>query len=417
LAEQQQRRQQQSRAASDATDATEKAAEKKLKEATLQAIKTQQVAHDAEEKARQAEQQQAQRQQQQQAQMVAGAAAAAQAATTELASRAADVSTVVSAASSTAAAATAATATAAPAAAAAPSSTAPERLEERPPPAVTQSASPPAVTQAEAAAGAAASRCPAAKPPRGLLYNHLSKTGGTAMKEMLKLAMDAPSPTVSFVNVNGHVHDTDAVGALGALVIQDDTAHELQLAPTDAAAFFVIGLIRRPCDYMVSYWAYTSDRQRKLHTEADTGKWGLHPPYSGDDDLARFTKWLSTVVMMRDGGRSWLQGSTFMSQALHDRIPDPSLVHCWVTTHRMVDDLKRCMKQYEACGGTWAETGLTAANIAEAAKRTAGFSDGDIRPSPHAGCSTYFKNATLMKLVMDSEEAVIRDYHLDSCCG
>ena len=37
--------------------------------------------------------------------------------------------------------------------------------------------------------------------------------------------------------------------------------HDMRLTSTDAASFFIIGLVRRPCDYMMSVWASSSANQ------------------------------------------------------------------------------------------------------------------------------------------------------------
>ena len=42
-----------------------------------------------------------------------------------------------------------------------------------------------------------------------------------------------------------------------------------------------------------------------------------------------------------------------MSTSIRDRYDDPGLAHCWVRTHSMVDDLKKCMRDYQACGGKY----------------------------------------------------------------
>ena len=307
--------------------------------------------------------------------------------------------------------------------------------------------------------------CPAASPPRGVLYNHLGKTGGTYMKELLKAAMGASrssNSNVSYVNIDGHVSgDSPLLGPDGALIIQDDVNKELRTTEADAASFFHIGMVRRPCDYMVSAWAFTSLGVRhtahvnriaeSLHSRtpvaalslvshdkeaahADAAMksmaemtyqemmgvsdpnrlWGSSPPYDNDPDRSRFATWLSSAGDKRDAGKSWNDGSRFMSSHLEQRYDDPDVVHCWVRTHLMLDDLKKCMLQYGACGGKWAGPDSLSDERVVAAKKAA---DAGIAPSTYASCSSFFSNSTLMATVMHSEAKLIAKYKLDTCCS
>ena len=77
--------------------------------------------------------------------------------------------------------------------------------------------------------------------PHGILYNHISTTGGTTMKGLLrdvmgtkggsKLGDDRSGWNVTFVDVEHHVegNDTDLVGKDGALVVEEDVRHDLHV--------------------------------------------------------------------------------------------------------------------------------------------------------------------------------------------
>lgn len=172
--------------------------------------------------------------------------------------------------------------------------------------------------------------------PHGILYNHISTTGGTTMKGLLrdvmgtkggsKLGDDRSGWNVTFIDVEHHVegNDTDLVGKDGALVVEEDVRHDLhvrraasrpthtptpppplgipqphgtsstprtcthmtpQVTARDAANFFVIGVVRRPCDYMVSRWAKSSEskRARNATRAAAEGYWGETSPYDSSD--------------------------------------------------------------------------------------------------------------------------------------
>ena len=89
-------------------------------------------------------------------------------------------------------------------------------------------------------------------------------------------------------------------------------------------------------------------------------------------------------------------------------------VHCWVRTHSMAADLRVCMAQYEACGGTYVREGLSASAVKLAERKG---NDG-IAPSKYASCSTFFKEGTdTWASVMKSEAQLIADYDLGKCCS
>ena len=317
--------------------------------------------------------------------------------------------------------------------------------------------------QPEPLRAVAGSRCPSANPPKGLLYNHMSKTGGTTMKLLLTEAMGVKNSqgNVTLHHAESHIAGSDkSLGKDGALIFQDDTARDLQARPStqpptpspdpsralsstcgkrpdrhahntrlaaphappclasvssqttsqDAASFFVLGVVRRPCDYLVSTWAWSSMLNRGKTSGTFLGK---TPPYDNPEDQAAFASWMGEVISHRDAGEGWYSGSKFMSSALNSRYQDPNQVHCWVRTHSMTDDLKKCMAQYGSCGGTYSLEGLAADRMDEARSKA----NAAIKPTETAKCSTFFKNSSLMKDVMSSESSLISKYNLGSCCS
>lgn len=292
-------------------------------------------------------------------------------------------------------------------------------------------ASPTPMLPAEANAEAA-SNCPS-KNLYGILYNHISKTGGTMFKGLLREAMGAPNPdggnrSTVIVHKAGQHRSTDGTtsatqgkkpGTEGALVIQEDVHHDLTIAAKDSLDYFVIGLVRRPCDYMLSSWSAGSSRIHEtdpVHAEKQ-GVWGLSRPYDNPKDRERFRLWFDHVTANRDSGRDFYEGegAIYMSSALAKRIPDPTLVHCWVRTHEMVDDLKKCMKQYEGCGGLYDKDGLSDERVA-GIKQLAEEAVTPAEQQTHAACNTFF-NKTMMNTVMKSESSVISHFNLGSCCS
>ena len=106
--------------------------------------------------------------------------------------------------------------------------------------------------------------CPANKRPWGVLFNHVSKTGGTSFKQLLeqatgglrKTAIRVHGLNIDYFNSNRHYTSNPSHSPNGALVIQDDVHHGLKLTRGDAQNFFTIGLVRRPCDYLLSSWVW-----------------------------------------------------------------------------------------------------------------------------------------------------------------
>ena len=143
-------------------------------------------------------------------------------------------------------------------------------------------------------------------------------------------------------------------------------------------------------------------------------KFGTSPPYDNSQDRARFATWFHDIARNRDEGKARHEGSIFMSSAIADRYDDPDYVHCWVRTHEMVDDLKGCLEQYEACGGEhYDREALDDPKRVAAAKARA---DEGIPPSKYAACSSFF-NSTLVSTVMQSEAALVERYGLGKCCS
>jgi len=152
--------------------------------------------------------------------------------------------------------------------------------------------------------------CPTTNPPAGVLYNHLSKTGGTSLTARF-YALKSPDMPLVKAGSREEMRQIK-LGRDGALVIQVDT-QPIQVSASDAARFFVIGLVRRPCDYALSIWSFSSDRcltctlehtapwnntaapycsLDSLRSSYLAGSYGDTPPYTSAGDLARFDRWV-----------------------------------------------------------------------------------------------------------------------------
>lgn len=230
-------------------------------------------------------------------------------------------------------------------------------------------------------------------------------------------------PNMTIINGMEHLPNETLMGVHGALVIQEDL-NDITVNADDSDSFFVIGLVRRPCDFMVASWAAMSP---KAHLR-DNESYGVNPPYNNAADRARFETWANKVVEARDQDRSTKHGAILESVAFKDRYGEhtwledsegqvfqfPKNVHCWVRTEDMAHDLRVCMHQYQSCGGTWHKEGLSDAKVEEATERA----NKGIPPGDHATCSQIFTQGTsTWNSVMKSEKPLVDQYHLGKCCS
>jgi hypothetical protein len=207
-----------------------------------------------------------------------------------------------------------------------------------------------------------------------LLFNHIAKTGGTAMKHVLRQLV--PRDDVR---------------------IQEDIMTDAQLTSKDKQNFFVIGLVRRPCDYLVS-WYY------QLHDFKPT---------------STFEKF---VTSQTNGVSNHSQKKPkLMSEALVDRYASGENVHCMIQTHKLEAGILDCMHKFKACGGailganekgfSLKSTVKRALNEAVAIAHSRGRSVGN-----HPACTELF-NKEMETRVLATEQSVIDKYGLESCCS
>jgi len=240
--------------------------------------------------------------------------------------------------------------------------------------------------------------CQSDTKPIGVLYNHISKTGGTMMKQVLQMVLGGKLSGQSRILTKDHSLPSAAELAYfpqnGAFIVQDDVQHGLQVTAEDAQHYFIIGLLRRPCDFALSNWAYESDK----HVQHKWPRDGLQAPYDTPEDLVKFHDYVAYEATREEQKQS-------MTAKLASRIPDPSLVHCWARTHSLVQDVKGCMSKFVGCGGNvtfsdWASFGEHHAQMT----------------SDHAPCDHYF-NATHMATMKRDEGELMRKYKLGQCCS
>jgi len=239
-----------------------------------------------------------------------------------------------------------------------------------------------------------ASGCPSQL--KGVMFNHIPKTGGSVFVKLLSAIFSEPTYAKSFLSGGPDPKHKPSAEAKYSLIIESDTAN-YKNTEDDMNQYFVIGLVRRPCDYMLSRWV------QKCSTDT-------HDDFCSGKDQSHFKEFVTDSV----GGTSE-QTSPLMSSALADRYGKN--LHCYVRMHELQADLLACVSKYEGCGGEVDHSHLSPDHLAAAMKdaaavtHAAGRSVGD-----HEPCSKMF-DADMKAAVLKTEQGVIDTYKLGDCCS
>merc|ERR1711865_1087266 len=284
---------------------------------------------------------------------------------------------------------------------------------------------------------AMSSSCPS--NVKGILYNHIPKTGGTLMNHMLAAVFldnrDNRDPDYLYEeDIRGNNQATRRRSrslnhSRPFVVFQGDDAFykngdgDVPIEAADGKNYFVIGLVRRPCDYVLSQWVQKSN-ERKHEGKIDE-KYGTSSHMDSEADKAKFNMFVGSMLnkteKTSDTRGLTLGEAPFMSVATrvrgYDSAMDGGYMHCVMKTHTVEDDFKKCIKQYERCGGVVNPATFTDKvikdTIVQASKdaRAGGRSVGD-----HASCDSMFDSTT--KAAMEKiEKSTISKYDLGRCCS
>ena len=248
---------------------------------------------------------------------------------------------------------------------------------------------------------------------QGAMYNHISKTGGTSFWRLMQ---------ATFFHGGGHVpgkdHDTGLVSVRTSpeqpmlLMEQDDLAGTFHgtrrpgkgvVTAEHAQNFFVFGLVRRPCDFMLSEWIQQN---------------GFTSKAASDKEL------FNRFIVESLNRSAYLSATPTMDEALDTKVLSDRVkaryggghVHCMASTHSMKEDFVSCALKYKACGGTVNSTHLedsyldAAIAAATEAAHAHGRSAGD-----HIACESMYDDET-MKAVQEKEQDLIDQLKLGSCC-
>lgn len=196
------------------------------------------------------------------------------------------------------------------------------------------------------------STCPAATP-KGLLYNHVSKMGGTSMKSLVKVAFGVENQLYPTADLNGSEPELLALQPNASVFINDDAkSGHLQNTPEEASMFFIVQTVRRPCEFYLSLWAYISDFLAiNPRTSEGNPSWdaarpfaGQSSPYTNEADIGRFQAYMATYSS---------NTTSLLANKFADRIGTADRVHCWTRTDRLFEDTEACFDHYVAsCGGS-----------------------------------------------------------------
>jgi len=223
--------------------------------------------------------------------------------------------------------------------------------------------------------------CPSKEHPT-VLYNHITKTGGTAVKQLLQ-----------------------AVVPEGQWKVEDNLEKH-RLSPQKKEKAFVIGLVRRPCDFLVS-WYY----QLRSHCDLKSDE-TKHLNCNNNGVKSKLAAQFKDFVNDTEASAPHR-----MSTALDARYGTDDNVHCMMRAHNLKADFIACMDQYQACGGTINNAtkleDLTheALHKAVGVAREAGRGVGN-----HPACSKLV-DKDLEATVLETEGTVVSKYNLEACCS
>jgi len=233
-------------------------------------------------------------------------------------------------------------------------------------------------------------KCPSEKNPK-LLFNHIGKTGGTAVSHALYKIV--PAEKLNF---------------------QEDIV-DARLVADDKTDNFVIGLVRRPCDFMVS-WFYEvrKDYPKMTLDEFVEGQLTMKGMTYEPHDVLSLN--MSNIAKANEGP---YLAPHLMSQAIAQRYGSGDNVHCMIREHNLEAEFLDCMQKYQACGGKFqieegsslATAVRTALNEAVDIAHNAGRSVND-----HPECKQLFSKDLETK-VLATEQKVIDQFKLNSCCS
>mmetsp|Transcript_4881 Transcript_4881/g.12586 ORF Transcript_4881/g.12586 Transcript_4881/m.12586 type:complete len:264 (+) Transcript_4881:238-1029(+) len=173
---------------------------------------------------------------------------------------------------------------------------------------------------------------------------------------------------------------------------------------------YVISVIREPCDWYVSLWAFGSSQHGKLYvtfTEKEPDDvvdyYGESPPYQNPADIAKFEKFVTGKYTRGDHTARFL--SSF------SEVP---WVDCWINTANLAEDALSCLRAFEEQGGQVHWDRVNA--FLDSRRKLA--AAGRANTSPHGPCQSYYSADLANYMRNESFDAPMYDYfQWADCCG
>ena len=243
------------------------------------------------------------------------------------------------------------------------------------------------------------------------MHSHVSKTGGTEMYAVLTMAFGGRDRVLlPRTNVTGTEPIISSL-APNISVLLDDCG-PMHTTREAASRLFSIATVRRPCDYYVSIWAFTSEYPSRSPTFGSSPYLGRSPPFTGTDDLSRFRAFMNA---------SFYAPGIALADFYAARHGSGRTIHCYARTDRLLDDVHGCFDHYaSSCGGSlpfpsWRrQDAVTESGLLQS------------RNLAHRGrCESFFtreEQAVVMaredrKLALQGFGRTLADMGIDQCCS
>lgn len=225
-----------------------------------------------------------------------------------------------------------------------------------------------------------------------IVYNHISKTGGTPMKELLRETFDetgnaAPDWKLRNNNSMEMLIETDTDWYDGKTLPNAKTRHG-----------YVLGVVRRPCDYLLSTY-----KEKYPH--------GLDP----EGEVKTLEMYVNDI-MNPPPGYEVMKPYALMSKALLQRYGSTDKVHCMVREHNLKADFTACMQQFENCGGVVYSPPTDEVLEKALARAQKAAVESGRSVSGQSKCAKVF-TPELISLVLKTEQTVIDKFDLGQCCS
>lgn len=177
----------------------------------------------------------------------------------------------------------------------------------------------------------------------------------------------------------------------------------------DQHKFFTLGLLRKPCDFLLSVYGQHNDyKPTRVSDKPHFREW-VSERLNASQHLAAFDD------MQRVLDTAILSDRVRARYGISAAFPRGH-VHCMSRMHKMKEDFGQCVHKYKACGG-YVNPNNTASDFLDGAledsahhAKSGGRSVGD-----HATCDDMFDD-DLKALVMKREGGLVSRFHLGTCC-